>query len=602
VTETSYYPPTASPGPVGGPGASGPVLVAVAAPAAQRRATVAVRLFLAIPHLVVLYVLGIAASVIVFIGWVGALFTGRLPGFAANFLSGYLRWYCRVGGYLLLLTDQYPPFAYEDTAYPVRMAVSPGKMNRLTVLFRGLLAIPAGIAARLLTFGVVSLVIFIAWLIALCTGRLPETLHQALAAVLRYVTRYECYLYLLTDVYPAGLFGDRPGAQAGPPPGGPGSGTPSGPGYGAPPPGYGAPDPGYGAPGYGAPGYGAPGYGAPGYGAPGGYGRPGYGAPGYDAQGYGQRGYGQQGIGQQGYVAPSGYGPPGYETGYDTPGYAAPGYGAPAAGFGAPAYAPPGYGTPAPGQWAQPGGAPGPEVNWRLVLSPGAKRLVSLFLVLGLLGAAGEGALIGTAINAAVQRDREINQLNADITRHNSAVDQYNGAVAREQQASDLVDNAIAALSDAHGTLTSTVNGPAANAANCATLACFNQAAVPIANGFATFGRTLKATPVPSSSAAVEKKLINDTAGNEQDWREITGAGSFTSIENIAADAESVGGRFDDDYSALITSLNKQSAALDAQATTLNNEAATLNQGTTALERRAAALGVQVTVQTANEP
>jgi hypothetical protein len=532
----------------------------VAGPAAQRRATVAVRLILVIPHYVVLYVLGIAASVIVVIGWFGALFTGRVPAFAHTFLSGYLRWYCRIAAYLLLLTDEYPPFTYDDTAYPVRLAVGPGKMSRLTVLFRGILAIPAWIAAALVSFGVSSLVIFIAWLIALFAGRLPESLHQALAAVLRYVTRYYCYLYLLTDVYPAGLFGDQPGTQAAPPPpaGGPGYGMPGGPGYGMPGgPGYGTPQSGYGAP--------VAGYGTSGYGAPAGYGAQGYGAPG-------------------------GYGTPGYETGY----------GAPAAGYGSPGYAPPGYG--APGPWAQPADVPGPEVNWQLVLSAGAKRLVVLFLVLGLLGAAGEGALIGTAINAAVQRDREINQLNADITRHNSAVAQLNGVVAREEQAAYLVNGAISSISDANGTMNDTYNSPAANSANCSTVACFDQTAVPVADGLATFGRVLRGVAVPAGSAAIQKRLVADTAALEQNWREQSQAGSFASVEDISTAGEAIGGRWDNDYSALLASLNNQATAVDEQESRLVDQASTLNQGATALERRAAALGVTVTVQTANEP
>jgi len=100
----------------------------VAGPAAQRRVTVAFRLILAVPHFIVLYALGIAASVVVIIGWFGALATGRLPDFAAAYLSGYLRWYCRTAAYLLLLTDEYPPFALDDTAYPVRVAVGHGRL------------------------------------------------------------------------------------------------------------------------------------------------------------------------------------------------------------------------------------------------------------------------------------------------------------------------------------------------------------------------------------------------------------------------------------------------------------------------------------------
>jgi hypothetical protein len=191
----------------------GPVLVLVAGPAPQRRATVAFRLLLAIPHLLALYALGIVAAIALVIGWLGALVTGRLPRFAATYLSGYLRWYARVGGYLLLLTDEYPPFTLGDADFPVRLAVGSGKLNRLTVLLRGILAIPVAIVWLLLSFGLTVAVILIGWPTALIAGRLPASVHQALAAVLRYNIRYNGYVYLLTGSYPAGLFGDAPGAR-----------------------------------------------------------------------------------------------------------------------------------------------------------------------------------------------------------------------------------------------------------------------------------------------------------------------------------------------------------------------------------------------------
>ncbi len=68
------------------------------------------RWILAIPHLIVLYVLGIVAYVLVVIGWIAALITGSVPGGIHNFLSGYLRWYARAYGYVLNLVDEYPPF------------------------------------------------------------------------------------------------------------------------------------------------------------------------------------------------------------------------------------------------------------------------------------------------------------------------------------------------------------------------------------------------------------------------------------------------------------------------------------------------------------
>ena len=61
-----------------------PVLVAVADPAPQRRLTVLVRLILLIPHFIVLCLLMLAAYVVAFFGWWGALFTGRLPLWAGE--------------------------------------------------------------------------------------------------------------------------------------------------------------------------------------------------------------------------------------------------------------------------------------------------------------------------------------------------------------------------------------------------------------------------------------------------------------------------------------------------------------------------------------
>ena len=519
MTETSYYPPTPSPRQQGGTGTPGPVLVAVAGPTAQRRATVATRFILAVPHVLALYFLGIAALAVVVIAWLGALVTGRLPRFAATYLSGYLRWYSRTGAYLLLLTDEYPPFAFGEAAYPVRLAVGSGKLNRLTVLFRIFLAIPAAIVSLLLTSGFTTIVLFIAWLTALIAGRLPASLHQAFAAVLRYTIRYYGYLYLLTGAYPAGLFGDGPGAQgeAVPPPGGPGYGTAVA-GQAAPYLAYGSPAADYGPPAYGPSGYGAPGYGPPWL----------------------------------------------------------------------------------PGHPAPEAGASEQAASWQLALSSGAKRLVGLILVLGLLTAAGEGAWAVATINAVRQRDREISQLNAAVPGFNAAVARHNAAVAREQQAASRVGNDTEVLGSAHSTLVDALNSPGADSSNCSTVNCFNVTSVPDVDAFAAFGRTLRATPVPPGSAAIAKRLIAETAGSEQDYQGITQAASFTSIENLATAAENVGGRFDNDYSALMTSLDNAATTLNHEATTLNNAATTLNHEAAALKRRAAALNVTVSVRAAN--
>jgi hypothetical protein len=591
MTETSYYPPTASPSAFAGSDTPGPVQVAIAGPARQRRATVAVRAILAIPHLIALDVLGIAAFVVMVIGWFGALATGRLPTFAHGYLSGYLRWASRVSAYLLLLTDEYPPFAFDDDAYPVRVAVGPGRLNRLAVLFRFILSIPAAIMTALLGFGTMILVILAGWPALLITGKLPASLHQALAAVLRYTIRANYYMYLLTDTYPAGLFGDPPGSQptAEPPFGGSGYAAPAGPGYGAPgDPSYGAPaGPSFGAPagGFGTPE--GPRYGAPrgsGYGAsPAAYGTPGYGAPGYGSA-YGQSGYGAP---QAGYGTQAGYGGSGYQTpaGYGTSNYTSPGYGP----------------SPIPGYPAPAAGAYGQDVPWQLVLSAGARRLVRVILAFGLLLMAGEGFGVGVVVNAAIVRDREINQLNTEIAQHNAAVARLNAEITREQEASGQVHNAITAVSGAYHTLNSAINNSVSQANACATITCFDAAAVPAANGLTAFGRALHAVSIPAGSSAIANRLVADSNSTAQGWTNMSHAASFTDYENDATSAESTGGKFDNDYAALQKSLDQVESTLQNQAASLDSQALTLNNGDAALIRRGAQLNVSVKVESASE-
>jgi len=78
-----------------------------------------VKWFLAIPHYVVLFFLGIAAIVSVIIAWFAILFTGRYPRSLFDFVVGVHRWGLRVVAYaFLLVTDEYPPFSVEEEQRP----------------------------------------------------------------------------------------------------------------------------------------------------------------------------------------------------------------------------------------------------------------------------------------------------------------------------------------------------------------------------------------------------------------------------------------------------------------------------------------------------
>ncbi|MCP3974512.1 MAG: DUF4389 domain-containing protein [bacterium] len=71
-----------------------------------------VKWFLAIPHYIVLAVLGIGGFFAVIGAWFAILFTGRYPRGIFDFVEGLQRWGLRVQAYsVLLTTDEYPPFS-----------------------------------------------------------------------------------------------------------------------------------------------------------------------------------------------------------------------------------------------------------------------------------------------------------------------------------------------------------------------------------------------------------------------------------------------------------------------------------------------------------
>jgi hypothetical protein len=88
-----------------------PITVGVAYPETLSRLSTLFRLILIIPQLFVLYFVGIAASILMFLAWWAILFTGKYPRGLFDFVAGYLRWGTRVNGYYYLLTDKYPPFS-----------------------------------------------------------------------------------------------------------------------------------------------------------------------------------------------------------------------------------------------------------------------------------------------------------------------------------------------------------------------------------------------------------------------------------------------------------------------------------------------------------
>jgi hypothetical protein len=185
-----------------------------------------VKWVLVIPHVIVLVFLWIAFIVLTVVAFFAILLTGRYPRGIFEFNLGVLRWTWRVSfySYSALGTDRYPPFTLADVAdYPARLDVDyPQALSRGLVLVKWwLLALPhylivgvfAGGAYAGLNEandhggwtsggGLIGLLVVIAGVILLFTGRYPRSLFDFVMGMNRWVYRVVAYATLMTDVYP----------------------------------------------------------------------------------------------------------------------------------------------------------------------------------------------------------------------------------------------------------------------------------------------------------------------------------------------------------------------------------------------------------------
>jgi len=82
-------------------------------PATRDRSSIAFRAILVLPHIVALWLLGIAWCIATLVAWFAILFTGAYPPALYEFSVATLRWNVRVESYVLLFHDAYPPFSLE---------------------------------------------------------------------------------------------------------------------------------------------------------------------------------------------------------------------------------------------------------------------------------------------------------------------------------------------------------------------------------------------------------------------------------------------------------------------------------------------------------
>jgi hypothetical protein len=182
--------------------AAHPVRFDVAYPLRLSRGRTLLRLPLAVPHLIVLYLLEAVASLLALFSWFALLFTGRFPASMFEFVSGVLRWQLNVLAYLELMRDEYPPFSFEAGEYPLRFDVPrAARQSRLRLFTRWIAVLPNYVVLQFVLLASV-LTGFIAWWAILFSGRYPRGLFKFNVGALRWFARTTSYALMLRDEYP----------------------------------------------------------------------------------------------------------------------------------------------------------------------------------------------------------------------------------------------------------------------------------------------------------------------------------------------------------------------------------------------------------------
>ena len=185
-----------------------------------------VKWILVIPHFIALVFLWIAFSVLTVVAFFAILFTRRYPRAIFDFNVGVLRWSWRVCfySYSALGTDRYPPFTLAEVPdYPARLNVEyPQALSRGLVLVKWwLLALPHYLIVAVFAggawagfnaanddwawtsgSGLIGLLVLIAGVVLLFTGRYPKAIFEFVMGMNRWVLRVAAYATLMTDTYP----------------------------------------------------------------------------------------------------------------------------------------------------------------------------------------------------------------------------------------------------------------------------------------------------------------------------------------------------------------------------------------------------------------
>jgi len=168
----------------------------------RNRGTTAIRLILAIPHLIIYGVWQRVAQLAAIVQWFICVFTGKRNKSIWDFTYSAEAYGSRVNSYAGLLHDVWPPFFNEQGAVPSRYSLEYDEsVNRLTVGLRIIWAIPALIL--LVLIGIAAFIVaIVSWFTILITGKHPRGMFDFILKFQKYAVQVSAYFLLLTDTYP----------------------------------------------------------------------------------------------------------------------------------------------------------------------------------------------------------------------------------------------------------------------------------------------------------------------------------------------------------------------------------------------------------------
>jgi hypothetical protein len=164
-------------------------------------------LYIMLPHALLLMPLAVVSVVLMPVAWAAILITGQYPERLFRFEVGLLRWQLRVNASLYHLVDGYPRFGLGEDDGPVTFTVDrPERSGRVHLLVRLLLGWAYCLLPHLVVLLLRGVIMFVLMVVAavsvLVTGKYPLPFHRFNVATLRHAMRVRLYMGAMTERYP----------------------------------------------------------------------------------------------------------------------------------------------------------------------------------------------------------------------------------------------------------------------------------------------------------------------------------------------------------------------------------------------------------------